>query len=77
MSNAFLIAYTSAWGATFDSEGKLWLVIFFEVRILAAALPKLTIGILQESNNVYHFIHQPGVLPSTLRENFGWLSSLR
>ena len=34
VSNAFLIAYTSAWGADYDSEGKLWIVIFFEVNFI-------------------------------------------
>ena len=33
ISNAFLIAYTSAWGDAYDENGKLWIVIFFEVRL--------------------------------------------
>ena len=30
-SNAFLIAFTSSWGQKYDTEGKLWIVIIFEV----------------------------------------------
>ena len=32
VSNAFLVAFTSAWGAKYDMVGKLWIVIIFEVR---------------------------------------------
>lgn len=43
VTNAFLIAFTSAWGKQFDAVGKLWVVIGFEhivftVKFLLAAL---------------------------------------
>ena len=31
VTNGFLIAFTSSWGAKYDTAGKLWIVIGFEV----------------------------------------------
>ena len=31
ISNAFLIAFTSSWGAKYNDTEKLWIVIIFEV----------------------------------------------